>query len=34
MNNIIFGGRLGNYEYLDMDEAIKKALNVYEEKIK
>ncbi|ONI37646.1 UDP-galactopyranose mutase [Candidatus Epulonipiscium fishelsonii] len=26
-NNIIFGGRLGNYQYYDMDKVIEEALN-------
>jgi UDP-galactopyranose mutase len=27
--NVIFGGRLGTYRYLNMDETVKEALNVY-----
>jgi UDP-galactopyranose mutase len=32
--NVIFGGRLGDYAYYDMDTVIALALNAYEEKIK
>jgi UDP-galactopyranose mutase len=32
--NIIFGGRLGSYQYLDMDETIAAALSTYEQVIK
>lgn len=32
--NVIFGGRLGTYCYLNMDQVIAKALNVYEKEIK
>ena len=28
--NVIFGGRLGSYSYLDMDKTIQKALDTYE----
>ena len=31
--NIIFGGRLGSYQYLDMHMAIASAMNVYENQI-
>jgi len=31
--NILFGGRLGTYQYLDMHMAIASALNLYETKI-
>jgi UDP-galactopyranose mutase len=31
--NVIFGGRLGTYRYLDMHQAIGAALNCYENKI-
>jgi UDP-galactopyranose mutase len=34
IKNIIFGGRLGTYKYLDMDKAIESALKTYDEKIK
>lgn len=33
-NNIIFGGRLGSYQYLDMHMAIASALSVYENQIR
>jgi UDP-galactopyranose mutase len=32
--NVIFGGRLGYYKYLDMDKTISLALKTYEEKVK
>jgi UDP-galactopyranose mutase len=32
--NVIFGGRLGKYQYLDMNKAIASALYAYEHKIK
>ena len=32
--NVIFGGRLGTYKYLDMDQSIAQALGTYERKIK
>lgn len=32
--NVIFGGRLGTYMYLDMDKTIEKALYLYENHIK
>lgn len=32
--NVIFGGRLGDYKYYDMDKVIESALDVYETKIK
>ena len=32
--NIIFGGRLGEYKYYDMDQVFASALNVFENKIK
>lgn len=32
--NVIFGGRLGNYVYVDMHQAIAMALNTFESKIK
>lgn len=32
--NLILGGRLGSYKYLDMDKSIKLALQTYEQKIK
>lgn len=34
VKNVIFGGRLGEYRYFDMDDAIEAALRVYHEKIK
>jgi UDP-galactopyranose mutase len=34
MPNVILGGRLGSYSYLDMDQAIAGALAIYEKKIK
>jgi len=34
LSNVIFGGRLGTYQYLNMDKVIAAALMVYEEKIK
>lgn len=30
---VIFGGRLGSYQYLDMDKSIATALNTYKERI-
>ena len=30
-NNVIFGGRLGNYKYYDMDKVIEAALDKIEE---
>lgn len=32
--NVIFGGRLGMYKYLDMDQTIAQALETYEKRIK
>ncbi len=32
--NVIFGGRLGNYVYIDMHQAIAMALNTFETKIR
>ncbi len=32
--NVIFGGRLGSYQYLDMDKTIAMALSVYAERIR
>lgn len=32
--NVIFGGRLGTYSYLDMDQTIQNALRTFEERIK
>ena len=29
--NVIFGGRLGNYQYYDMDKVVKAALEKLEE---
>jgi UDP-galactopyranose mutase len=34
LQNVIFGGRLGDYKYYDMDKTIEKALLVYKNKIK
>lgn len=34
LKNVIIGGRLGNYQYYDMDRVIDLALKTYEEKIK
>jgi len=31
---VLFGGRLGDYKYYDMDQVIGAALNLYEEKVK
>ena len=33
-NNIIFGGRLGEYKYYDMDKVIERALNLAEKELK
>lgn len=33
LENIIFGGRLGTYQYLDMDDAVAEALKCYETQI-
>jgi UDP-galactopyranose mutase len=30
-DNIFFGGRLGNYQYLNMDETISRALKLVKE---
>lgn len=32
--NVLFGGRLGTYSYLDMDRVIEQALQMYETRIK
>ena len=32
-DNIIFGGRLGEYKYYDMDEVVQKVLEVCEEEL-
>ncbi len=32
--NIIFGGRLGEYKYYDMDKVIESALNLAEKELK
>ena len=32
--NVIFGGRLGTYRYLNMDDTIAQALACFEQKIK
>jgi UDP-galactopyranose mutase len=31
--NVIFGGRLGSYQYLDMHMAIASALTIFENEI-
>ena len=33
-NRVIFGGRLGEYKYYNMDDVIESALNMLETKIK
>jgi len=33
LDKVIFGGRLGTYKYLDMDDAVAEALKCYEKKI-
>ena len=33
-NNVIFGGRLAEYKYYDMDDVIKSAFNTYQNKRK
>ena len=33
-SNIIFGGRLGEYKYYDMDKVIESALNIAEKELK
>ena len=33
-NNVIFGGRLGEYKYYDMDQVIERALNDYKKYVK
>ena len=32
-NNVIFGGRLGEYKYYDMDKVIASALNLVEQEL-
>jgi len=32
--NVVFGGRLGSYKYIDMDMAIAAALKIFEDKIR
>ena len=32
--NVIFGGRLGEYKYYDMDQVIATALNICEKEMK
>ncbi len=32
--NLLFGGRLGTYKYLNMDEAILSALETFADRIK
>ena len=34
LENVIFGGRLGTYQYLDMHMAIASALNIFDSRIK
>ncbi|NJD38925.1 MAG: UDP-galactopyranose mutase [Geobacter sp.] len=34
LHNVLFGGRLGTYRYLDMDKVIEQALEMYATKIK
>lgn len=34
LNNVIFGGRLAEYKYLNMDQTVASALKIYNEKIK
>jgi len=34
LNNVIFGGRLAEYQYLNMDQTIASALKIYNEEIK
>lgn len=34
VSNVIFGGRLGEYKYYDMDKVIGSALDIYEKRIK
>jgi UDP-galactopyranose mutase len=34
LKNVIFGGRLGTYQYLDMHMAIASALSVFENQVK
>jgi UDP-galactopyranose mutase len=34
LNNVIFGGRLAEYKYLNMDQTIASALKIYEDEIK
>ena len=31
--NTIFGGRLGNYQYFDMDKVVRSALNLVESQL-
>ena len=33
-NRVIFGGRLGEYKYYDMDKVIERALNLAEKELK
>ena len=33
-NNVIFGGRLGEYKYYDMDKVIESALNLVKKELK
>ena len=32
--NVVFLGRLANYKYFNMDQAVKNALDVFDSKIK
>lgn len=34
VKNVVFGGRLADYEYYDMDRAIAKSLDVYRDRVK
>lgn len=33
-NNVIFGGRLGEYKYYDMDKVIESVLNLVKKELK
>ena len=34
LENVIFGGRLGSYQYLDMHMAVASALSIFEARVK
>ena len=34
LDHVIFGGRLAQYKYLDMDQTVASALKIYKEEIK